>query len=285
MNTAKVFNILLSCWGLFMTSCGGSPHSHSSQDSLVNSKPSLAKKAVVIAKSGLTLRNKPQESYFTTTLLPYNTIVDVLEQTDQIETHQGIMGKWYKVSYQNKQGYAFGGYLKIGTELSPLQATAPIEKIFDTDMQGVIQRALVNIKGGLMLRKLPGTASESLLMIPQDEEVGILNFLKNTEVVEAQWGSWCKVRFRTQEGYLFSGFLTFTSAKVVNASGAGMRANAAYDSKMLLRVEQGKEVFIVNRREPLKKASIGGVSGVWYQVKYQRKQGYIFSPDLKIEGY
>lgn len=268
-----------------MTSCGGSSTTHSTQDSLVNNKTSIAKKAVVIAKSGLTLRNRPQESYFTTILLPYNTIVDVLEQTDQIETHQGVMGKWCKVSYQNKQGYAFGGYLKIGTELSPLQATAPIEKIFDTDMQGVTQRALVNVKGGLMLRKLPGTASESLVMIPQGEEVGILTFLKNTEVVEAQWGSWCKVRFRAHEGYLFSGFLTFTLAKVVNPVGASLRAKAAYDSKMLLRVEQGREVFIVNRQEPLKQAYVGGVSGVWYQVKYQRKQGYIFSPDLKIEGY
>ncbi|WP_082226522.1 SH3 domain-containing protein [Microscilla marina] len=269
-----------------LLSCAGSEPTHSSDtDSLYQKTAIIDKPAVVSARSGLTLRKLPKEDYQQAWLLPYNAIVKVHKQTNVLETHQGIMGKWYHVKYLDKSGYVFGGYLNIGTIM---QAPAPdeqaVEKIFDTHMQGVLLRALVNVKHGLILRKLPSTSAESITIIPQSEEVGILKYLKSTEVVEERWGNWCKVRHRQKEGYLFSGFLTFTTAKITNVIGAKLRQKATIKSKMELLIPQGSRVFLLSNK-PVTKAIIGGVIGYWYKAAYQRKQGYLFSPNLKIQGY
>lgn len=64
------------------------------------------------AKSGLRLRDKP-----TTTgskvigLIPYGERVDLLEEVGENIPIQGANGKWAKVQWAKKTGYAFGGFL------------------------------------------------------------------------------------------------------------------------------------------------------------------------------
>lgn len=255
------------------------------QSSTQDSTAVIDKPAVVIARSGLTLRKTPQEDYRQAWLLPYQAIVKVHAQTNALETHRGVMGRWYKASYLGKNGYVFGGYLNMGTVISSPELNGrTIEPIPNTHMQGVMQRALINVKNGLILRKLPTTGSESIGIIAQGEEVGILQYLKTTEVVEEHWGNWCKVRYQQKEGYLFSGFLTFTQAQVVNKEGTRLRKKPSIESKMELWIPVNSQVFLLSN-EPITKAVVGGVAGVWYKAAYQKKQGYLFSPDLKIEGY
>lgn len=245
----------------------------------------IDKPAVITAKSGLTLRKAPKEDYQQAWLLPYQAIVKVHKETNELENHRGVMGKWYQASYLGKSGYVFGGYLSMGTAMHPPDSSGQvIEKIFDTNMQGVVQRALVNVSNGLMLRKLPTTNAESLVIIPQGEEVGVLQYLKTTEIVEERWGNWCRVRYGQKEGYLFSGFLTFTKAQVTNEEGAKLRQKASIESKMELWIPANSKVFLLSNA-PVKKGTLGGVTGVWYKAAYQKKQGYLFSPNLKIEGY
>lgn len=282
LSNMSIMRVIIGLIGsiMFLTGCGNRGTEHAKEDSLRQARI-IDKKAVVVAGSGLTLRQTPKEPYKTTTLLPYNAIVNVLEQTNELETHQGIMGKWCKVRYLGKEGYAFGGYLKPGTEMTtPEQHHTNVEKIFNTNMQGVQQRALVHVKEGLVLRKQPATSAEKLVIIPKNEEVGLLAFLKTSEIVEEHWGNWCKVRYQDKEGYLFSGFLTFTMAKVANGEGARLREKPTVGSRMKLLISQNKKVFILSD-EPVKQVA----TGVWYKVAYQRKQGYIFSPNLQIQGY
>ncbi len=269
--------------GLCLSSC----NSTNTKQTTTNKDSTIVidKPAVVTARSGLTLRKTPKEGYEQAWLLPYHSIIKVNQETSVLESHHGVMGKWYKASYLDKSGYVFGGYLRLGTAMHPPDSSRQaVEKIFATNMQGVVERALVNVSNGLMLRKLPTTNAESIVIIPQGEEVGVLQYLKTTEVVEQYWGNWCKVRYGKKEGYLFSGFLTFTKAQVVNEEGAKLRKKANIESKMELWIPANSKVFLLSD-VVVRKGIVGGVTGVWYKAAYQNKQGYLFSPDLKIQGY
>ena len=269
--------------GILMA-CSGTEKSNNNSDSLSTNVPLSSQKAVVTASSGLILRQSPQSFFDSAYLVPYNVIVDVLKQTNEIETHQATMGKWFKVAYGSQTGYVFGGYLEMGTRLTLPKIYPELEKIFDTNLSQVKQRALVNTKTSLVLRQKPSTSSVSLTMIAPREEVGVLEILKNTETVEARQGSWCKVRFRAHEGYIFSGFLAFSKAQIKAENGTKMRKTPAIEGQMELFIPKGRVVFLLND-EPIRQGFIGKTSGFWYKIAYQRKQGYVFSPDLEIKGY
>ncbi|OJJ15521.1 hypothetical protein BKI52_37170 [marine bacterium AO1-C] len=266
-----------------LVACGGTNKPTTSNDS-PTPLPSSSQKAVVTAPSGLILRQSPQSFFDSAYLVPYNVVVDILAQTDKIETHQATMGKWYKIAHNQRKGYVFGGYLETGTQLNLPQVYPVIEKIFDTDLKGVKQRALVNTKTKLMLRKGPSTSTPSIVVIDPYEEVAVLEILKKTEIVEAREGSWCKVRFGQYEGYIFSGFLAFTKAQVKSENGTKMRQKPTLNVKMELFIPKGSVIFLLSD-EPIRQEFIGKASGFWYKVAYKRKQGYVFSTDLDIKGY
>ncbi|HAS38913.1 MAG TPA: hypothetical protein DCS93_00470 [Microscillaceae bacterium] len=270
-------------WGL-LTSCDSTKKSDKRNPPPTTTSFPSPQQAVVTASSGLVLRQSPQAFFDSAYLVPYNVIVDVLAQTNEIETHQATMGKWYKVAYGQQTGYIFGGYLEVGTRLTLPKIYPVIEKIFDTDLHQVKQRALVNTNTGLVLRQQPTTSSTSITIIAPQEEVAVLAILKNTDTIEARRGSWCKVRFRQHEGYIFSGFLTFTKARIKAENGSKMRKKPSIDGQMELFIPKDRVVFLLSD-EPIRQGFIGQTSGFWYKVAYQRKQGYVFSPDLEIKGY
>jgi len=270
-------------WGL-LTGCDSTKKSDKRNPPPTTTSFPSPQQAVVTASSGLVLRQSPQAFFDSAYLVPYNVIVDVLAQTNEIETHQATMGKWYKVAYRQQTGYIFGGYLEVGTRLTLPKIYPAIEKIFDTDLHQVKQRALVNTNTGLVLRQQPTTSSTSVTIIAPQEEVAVLAILKNTDTIEARRGSWCKVRFRQHEGYIFSGFLTFTKARIKAENGSKMRKKPSIDGQMELFIPKDRVVFLLSD-EPIRQGFIGQTSGFWYKVAYQRKQGYVFSPDLEIKGY
>lgn len=264
--------------------CGNTNQSATQQDTLSTTPLAIIQQAVVIAPSGLVLRSSPQPFFDNAYLVPYNAIVKVLAQTNKIETHQATMGKWYKITHNQRTGYVFGGYLEIGTQLVLPKLYPTVEKIFDTDSSGIKQRALVSTKTKLVLRSVPSTSATSVALIAPNEEVGVLKTLETSETVEARQGSWCKVRFRAQEGYIFSGFLTFTKARVKSENGAKMRQKPDLNSTMELFIPKDRVVFLLNDA-PIRQGFIGKTEGWWYKIAYQRKQGYVFSADLEMKGY
>ncbi len=57
------------------------------------------------------LRTGPGTNSETVTLLPIDSKVTILEQTDVQQTYQGRASHWYKVQYDGQAGYVLGGLL------------------------------------------------------------------------------------------------------------------------------------------------------------------------------
>lgn len=67
----------------------------------------------VIAKSGLTLRERPGTQYKKITIMPYDSEVFVIDQTGPQDEIEDIKGFWVKVDYQGNQGWVFSGFLQM----------------------------------------------------------------------------------------------------------------------------------------------------------------------------
>lgn len=68
-------------------------------------------KMYVIAGSGLLIRADPDTNSSRLGLVPYGKQVEVLGQSEKRMTIGGKSGHWTKISYENKTGWSFGGYL------------------------------------------------------------------------------------------------------------------------------------------------------------------------------
>lgn len=67
----------------------------------------------IAAKSGLNIREKPSTDAEVVTLVPYGTGVQVVKDdaAPVPMTAEGLKGKWVKVQYDEKTGYAFDGFM------------------------------------------------------------------------------------------------------------------------------------------------------------------------------
>jgi uncharacterized protein YgiM (DUF1202 family) len=69
--------------------------------------------AIVTASTNLIVRAKPEKTGAKLGVIPHGAIVDVLQEGDTEITIDKITSKWYRVSYNGTEGWAFGGYLDI----------------------------------------------------------------------------------------------------------------------------------------------------------------------------
>ncbi|MDZ4795788.1 MAG: SH3 domain-containing protein [Bacteroidota bacterium] len=67
----------------------------------------------VAAKTGLSIREKPEAASKVLEKIPYGTKITLLEMTEEKKsiTTEGILGYWQKVKYNNKTGYIVDSYL------------------------------------------------------------------------------------------------------------------------------------------------------------------------------
>lgn len=67
----------------------------------------------VAAKSGLSIREKPDPSSKVLDKIPYGTKITLISDTLELKnlTTEGIVGYWQKVKYNNKTGYILDSYL------------------------------------------------------------------------------------------------------------------------------------------------------------------------------
>jgi uncharacterized protein YgiM (DUF1202 family) len=246
-------------------------------------------KAVVIAKTGLSLRAKPSGKSKLVALLPTNSIVQILE-TGKEETIKGKTAPWYKVRYGKKEGYAFGGYLKKGAKVEATNdADAETEGGGETktDLSNVLQKGLITAKSGLTLRKAPTPKSESITVIPQNEEVGILEYMEDSKEIDGVFGVWCRVRYGKKEGFLFSPYINLSTATISAKSGLTLRKQPSKDSEKIKVIPFGKEVYLMppsnpNELEP-DNVFTDENGGVWYKVRYGKSEGWAFGEFLEIE--
>ncbi len=69
--------------------------------------------ATVQAAAGLTMRDQPATSGKSLTVIPDGTNVKIIEKGNSEETIAGKTSVWYKVEWDGKSGWVFGGFLAL----------------------------------------------------------------------------------------------------------------------------------------------------------------------------
>lgn len=240
-----------------------------------------AKTAVVTAKSGLTMRTKPSMKSKIIDLIPANGVVEILEKGEAI-TLKGKESNWYKVRFDDEEGYCFGGYLRMGNKLEATSNTKTntSENDHHTNMDGGLQKALISAESGLTLREKPSQKGASIMTIPNKEEVVILEFLEKSSTISGKTGNWCKVRFKNKEGYIFSPYLNFSTATVSAKSGLTLREEPSKEGKKITVIPFDKEVYLL-AEDPIVDEQTGTT---WFKVIYGNKEGYASAEFLEIYG-
>lgn len=65
----------------------------------------------VIAKSGLSLRAKPEPKAKKIATLPFGTVVEVISIDGPPDMYEGINAQWYNIRANGQEGWAFGGFI------------------------------------------------------------------------------------------------------------------------------------------------------------------------------
>lgn len=258
-----------------------------------NTEEPQQEKAVVIAKSGLSLRAEASGKSKLVKLLPTNSIVNILEK-GEMATINGKRSPWYRVQYGKYEGYAFGGFLKMGGKLIAT-TDASVETAGDgrgesTSFGDVLQKGLITAPSGLTLRKSPSQKGASITVIPQNQEVGVLEFLEESMDIDGMQGVWCKVRYGRKEGYLFSAFINFSTATITAKSGLTLRERGSKDSPKITVIPSGKTVYLMppvinDAGEMLDDSFYTDEDGVtWYKVRYGKYEGWASGEYLAMEA-
>lgn len=93
-----------------------------SEDASSATSPSI-ETATVNAKSGVSMRKTAGKNGEKIATLPFGSRVTVLSKDGPEDVIEGKKEKWFSVSFQDKQGWAFGGFLDLAP---PIQQTAPV---------------------------------------------------------------------------------------------------------------------------------------------------------------
>jgi hypothetical protein len=124
-------------------------------------------KAIITAQKGLLLRDNPNRSGKALVLIPQGYAVDIISESDNIDTIEDITSPWYKVSYGGYYGWIFGGYTeKIGAAdtnlgFNPLYVVLPIALL------AIIAIVIVLVLKNKGLKTGAGTKAKKELPKPQ----------------------------------------------------------------------------------------------------------------------
>ncbi len=166
----------------------------------------------VIAKSGVRMRDKPNQSGKVITSIAFGRELETIyvENPSLPElTIEGVKGYFVKVKLGKKTGYVFSGFLSM---------TKPSR--FNMNLYVVAS-------SGVRLRKLPNAKADVLTVIPfcdsiKTEEAYLAASEFTQKMPERAYkaddidGYWLKVKYKTQIGYVFNGFLSVTQPTVCN---------------------------------------------------------------------
>lgn len=73
--------------------------------------------------------------------------------------------------------------------------------------QSNANKQYVSAVGGLKMRDMPNKDGKAIALIPQGSEVVVLEETGQEEEVSGRRGKWAKIRYGSQEGFVFGGFL------------------------------------------------------------------------------
>lgn len=122
--------------------------------------------------ANVNMRKGPGTSYAKITTIPKGARVDVYGSEDG----------WYKVIYDNQEGWVSGEYLNIGASTEP-------------DDFDVMAKASENVR----MRKGPGTGYSAITTVPKGSKVYVLD-VNDDE-------SWTKIRYNDLTGWCYSKYI------------------------------------------------------------------------------
>ena len=88
-----------------------------------------------------------------------------------------------------------------------LTAIVSILSLHACDESSAAETATVQADGGLRMRSAPNLEAERILTIPDDAQVEVIERKGETITVSGKSGQWTRVRYDSQTGWVFGGFL------------------------------------------------------------------------------
>jgi len=233
--------------------------------------------ARVTTESGsLNLRKSASKNASIMTTIPRNTVIPVL--------NRGLT--WSQVTYNGKTGYVMNEYLTFGVTddtqggtTTPPPSTPPTTPPVTDDTQLPSKAKVTTASGSLNLRKRASSGADILARIPQYTVIDVLD-------IE---GTWTKVTYKGETGYVMSAFLTYLAegegdttppptdapvtqtqyARVTTASGSlNLRKRASTSAGLISRIPQNEVIPVVEKL------------GTWTKVTYNGDTGYVMTTFL-----
>ena len=119
------------------------------------------------APSGLILRKEASKAGEVITTLSNGTEIEIIEKT----------GDWYKVKYNNQEGYLFAEFVKPNEEVAPVAENTEETPAGDANIQKVKSDSSVYI--------MPNISATVINTLPKDTEITIIETVGNWSYISA----------------------------------------------------------------------------------------------------
>mgnify|MGYP001040775634 FL=1 len=290
----QFFSMILTM--VFLVSCGGGKEGENKAGgNKKGDQNSLGEVAMVNAPSGLTLRSTPKTEGTQVTLIPNKETVTILDKNGPGATIGGKSGSWYKVKYQEKEGYVFSAFLSLGNTKNAEDGQSEEQKGFDSNKYtspGAEDEGIVAARSGVILREDPSTEAKKIAAAPYESKLKMLVLNEfESMCLGGRAGKWYKAKYKDKEGYVFSSFIrTYKGLRnpmymlVDTESGVTLRDQPSVEGEKIIVAPEAANVEIVedcNTLDEAQRQEIEGKNGWWIRVKYRGKTGYAFSGFLK----
>ena len=205
----------------------------------------------IVTASGLNFRREASTSSKVICVLKKGTEVDIL----------GEDGDWYKVEYNNEEGYLYKSHVEIKTS------------------KGIVTASSLNVRSG------PTTKSQCLDIIYIGMSVTILEEVETGDSLNPVW---VKITYLdNKEGYVSKKYITvqvdfdgnYLSTGVITASWLNMRAAPGAFSKWIVAIPKGAYVIVLDKKETTDYYKL------WYKVSYNGKVGWVAGRYLELNEW
>ena len=185
-------------------------------------------------------------------------------------TVTGTSGDWYAVSYNGTAGYVYKQYLTVEGESSSSSSSSS-----STNEKGTINAYAVRLRQGA------STSSKILYTLNKGAAM----------TVTGTSGDWYAVSYNGTAGYVYKQYLTLgesSSSSSSSSSGGSTVSPVDEDTGtirgMYVRVRTGPSTSssIITSLNTGAKLDVTGITGEWYQVKYNGQTGYVYKSYLVL---
>ena len=235
---------------------------------------SFATIGIVNAPNGLVLREGPSKDSDPITTVTDESKIEILEKN----------GEWYKVKYNDEEGYLFAEYVKVDeTEEKADENNTESESPENTAQEENNNSENTNsqkVNSDTKIYTIPSITGRTLFSIKKDSEITINYELNN----------WINVSYKGSTGWIRKYFLTETKKQSQTTDETSKQDENKADEKTTttdkkgyinvssyanIRKEASTSSEIVDTLSRNTEVTITGEEGDFYKIKYQDITGYV----------